>query len=430
MKKTVLGISAVLATSLLATACGSSSSSTAASGGNSSSAGSETITVASWNDAADSLKAEIAGFNKKYPNIKVNIQYVDTNYTKIMPELASGSNVPDIIQTQNRDFPAFMKKFPGEFVDITNQTKDLKDKFVASAWEPVTGSDGKIYAMPWDLGPAAVYYRKDMFQQAGVDPNSIKTWDDFIKAGKRVEAKFPGVKMEGYQEANFDPYEIFLNELAGNYVTSGGKIDITSSQSKQALSLLQKMHKAGLLLDVKDWNGQITAINNNKLASIIYPVWYAGTLMNSVKDQSGKWGIMPLPAFTAGGNNQANLGGSVLAITKQSKHPDAAWKFIQYSLATDEGESVMLKYGLFPSYTPFYSNAEFKKTNDYFGTPIYNFFASQTKNIPPLNHGPIMLDASKPLGDMEAAVLSGTSPDQATQTAAEAISKSTGLPLK
>lgn len=35
------------------------------------------------------------------------------NYTKIVPRLALGSEVPDIIQTQNRDFSGFMKKFPG-----------------------------------------------------------------------------------------------------------------------------------------------------------------------------------------------------------------------------------------------------------------------------------------------------------------------------
>jgi lactose/L-arabinose transport system substrate-binding protein len=323
MTRTILATGAVLASAMLVTACGSSSG---ANTGNKDNGSSEpvTITVAAWNDAEDALKAEIPGFNKKYPNIKVNIQYVDTGYTKIMPELASGSNVPDIVQTQNRDFPAFLKKFPGEFVDITDKVANLKSKFIPSAWEPVT-QNGKVYAMPWDLGPAALYYRKDMFKEAGIDPNTIKTWDDFIAAGKKLKQKFPDVAMWGYGDDDFDPYEMLFNELGGNYVTSDGKIDVASKQSQEALAMLKKMKDAGILMDFKDWNGEITALNNNKMATVVYPVWYAGTLMNSVKNESGKWGIIPLPAFTPGGNHEANLGGSVLAITKQSKNVDAAW---------------------------------------------------------------------------------------------------------
>jgi ABC-type glycerol-3-phosphate transport system substrate-binding protein len=86
----LVGIAASAA--LLVAGCGSSGGATT---NGTSSTGTVTITVAAWNDAADALKAEIPGFEKQYPNIKVNVLYVDTGYTKIMPELASGSNVPD-----------------------------------------------------------------------------------------------------------------------------------------------------------------------------------------------------------------------------------------------------------------------------------------------------------------------------------------------
>lgn len=401
-------------------------------GGSSSTAKKEepiTIKVAAWNIAADALKAEIAGFQKKYPNIKVEVQYVDADYTKIMPRLVSGTEVPDIIAIQNRDFPAFMKKFPNGFVDITAKTAELKEKFISAAWEP-TMLGGKVYAMPWDMGPAAVYYRKDLFQQAGIDPAKIVSWDDYIEAGKKLKEHFGGdVVMTGYSP-DFDLYEELFSELGGNYSTPDGKIDIASEKSKQALTMIKKFVDAGIAINIKDWNGRITAVKNGKIASVIYPVWYAGSLMNDIADQKGKWGVMPLPAFTAGGNNQANLGGSVLTIAKQSKNPEAAWTFLEYCLATDEGQTVMLKYGLFPSYKPFYENAVFKQTNDYFGIPLYQFFAKQADKIPPMNHGAIMLDAKKPLQDMMMAVVGGQDIDQATAAAAQDIAKRTGLPVK
>lgn len=388
-----------------------------------------TIKVAAWNDAADSLKAEVEGFQKKYPNIKVEVQHVDGQYTKIMPKLASDSDVPDIIQTQARDFPAFMKKFPGEFVDITDKTSGLKSKFLASSWESVT-QDDKTYAMPWDMGPAAVYYRTDMFKEAGIDPAQIETWDDYIAAGKKLQAHFGGdVKMTGVSP-ELDPFEMFFSQLGGNYVTTDGEIDLNSEQAKQALSMVKRFSDEGIAVDVKDWNGRITALKNNKIASVPYGVWFAGTIINSMADQKGKWGLMPFPAFTKGGNNQANLGGSILAITKQSKNVDAAWKFIEYCLATDEGEAVMLKFGLFPCYIPFYENAAFKTNNDYFGMPLYPFFAKLSEKIPPMHRGPIMLDAVKTIENMTGAALSGKSVEEATANAAQELAKKTGLVVK
>lgn len=409
---------------MLLTACGGATTTAAKNDGEP-----VTIKVAAWNVAADSLKAEIEGFQKKYPNIKVEVQYVDADYTKIMPRLVSGSEVPDIIAIQSRDFPAFMKKFPNEFVDITDKTAGLKDKFVASAWEP-TALDGKVYAMPWDIGPAAVYYRTDLFQQAGIDPASIQTWEDYIAAGKKLKEHFNGsIVMTGYSP-DFDLYEQLFSQLGGNYTTSDGKIDIGSQQSKQALTLIKRFADEGIAIDIKDWNGRMTAVKNNKIASVIYPVWYAGTLINNIADQKGNWAVMPLPAFEKGGSTQANLGGSVLTIAKKSKNPDAAWKFLEYSLATDEGETVMLKYGLFPAYKAFYDNVAFKEKNEYFGSAIYQFFAKQSEKIAPMHHGSIMLDAKKPITDMVMAVIAGQSIEEATANAGQEITKKTGLSTK
>jgi lactose/L-arabinose transport system substrate-binding protein len=424
--KTKLVLGTLLAGTMLLSACGNGSGSSSDASGSASAAasGKTKITVMSWNQAADALTAEIAGFNKKYPDIEVEVLKDSGSYTKVVPSLASGSGAPDIIQTEARDFPAFMKKFPDAFVDITDKTTPLKSQFIESAWGPVT-FDSKVYAMPWDLGPSALYYRKDLFEQAGIDANSLKTWDEFIKAGKQLQEKVSGTKMTAYGN-DYEMYNILFNQLGGNYM-SGGKLDIQSAASKQALSMQKKFLDEGLLMNIKDWNGRITAVTNNKVATLIYPVWYAGTLQSAMKDQAGKWGVMPLPAFEAGGNSQANLGGSVLAVTKQSKNADAAWKFIEYSLATNEGEEVMLKNGLFPSYVPFYDQESFKQNNEYFGTPLYTFFAEQTKGIPAMEYGPIFLDAEKPLTDMVSSVLSGTSVDDAAKAAADAISKSTGI---
>lgn len=421
MKKFTVLLSSLLALSVSLTACGGGKNEKASTTNENA-----TITVAAWNAAADALAEQVPGFNKKYPNIKVEVLHTDTAYSKVTPALAAGTGAPDIIQTQARDFPAFLQKFPDQFADLTEKTKKYKNDFVESSWKSIT-KDNKVYAFPWDLGPTALYYRKDLFEKAGIDVAAMKTWDDYMEAGKKLKGAIPGTAMTLYTD-DFNLYEIFLNQLGGSYVKDG-KINVTSPESKKALLLQKKMNDEGIAINVHDGKGRIPALTNDKVASVILPVWYAGTLSHSVENQSGKWGIIPIPAFEKGGNTQANLGGSILAVSKQSKNQDAAFKFIEYVLTTDEGQKIMLQYGLFPSYTPFYKNETFNTKDKYFGMELYPFFAKQTTTIKGMEYGPIMLDATKPLKDMIDGVLTGADVDKAMANAAESISKSTKLKI-
>lgn len=385
-----------------------------------------TLKIGSWNDAGDALKKVAAAFEKTHPNVKIEIVESDSDYTKLTPALVSNQGAPDIFQAQARDFQSFLVKFPKQFYDLTEkmQKDGLVDKFLPASIENVK-ENGKIYAMPWDIGPAAVYYRKDMFEKANVDPKAIETWDDFIEAGKKVQAANLGVTMTGYSEDN-DFFHMLFNQLGGTFVKDN-KIAINSPEAVKALELLKKMQDANILINIKDWNGRIIALNNNKIATIIFPVWYSGTMVNAVADQKGKWGIVELPAFEKGGNRQANLGGSVLIISEQSKNKEIAYEFLKFALATNEGEDIMMEFGLFPAYTPYYSAPSFKVNNEYFGMDINSFFAKLTNTIPETNYGAIMLDAQAPLTGLTTSVLGGKNINTALKETSAAISQSTQL---
>ena len=46
--------------------------------------------------------------------------------------------------------------------------------------------------MPWESGPVQLLYRTDIFEQYGIDPTSLVTWDDFIAAGEKLAADSNG----------------------------------------------------------------------------------------------------------------------------------------------------------------------------------------------------------------------------------------------
>lgn len=386
------------------------------------------IRVAAWNNAADALEAAIPGFNEKYPNVKVTVQRSTAD--KIIPALTAGIGAPDVFQTQQRDFQNYIAKFPGQMVDLSEQLQSHEDEFAKTAWTSVV-KDGKAYAVPWDLGPVAVYYRKDYFKQAGIDPTTLTTWDKFIEAGKELQRKKGNkVKMTTLDHTgtgDMDFWLMLMNQAGGSFINDRGELDFTQEKNIEAMKTVKRI-KDDISINTSTWDDRLRAVVNGEVATIVYPVWYSGSMKHQAADLKGKWGVMPLPAFTEGGSNQANLGSSVLAISEQSRNKEAAWAFIRYCLLTTEGQDTQWKYGLFPAWTPSYQTETFKQKDPYFGMELSEFFAEKSIDIPELKFPPEFTDFNKPLMDANAAVLNqDMEVEKAFAQAEQKAAKATGL---
>ena len=365
--------------------------------------GSGDIHVASWNNAADNL-VEIADlFNKENEGTdkgQVIIDYADSDYTKLKPALAAGDGVPDIFQTQNRDIQAFYNNYGLKgFVDISDIIVDDADNWVPAALQNCLAEDGKYYAIPWDIGPVALYYRTDIFEEAGIDPTTLTTWDKYIDAGKVLKEKGYYVEAFNFNASNtVDQILMFLNQLGGQFYDSEGNVDFSTPEMHKAVELGNKMIEEGVAMDIPTgWDDRITAINDNKLVALSFPAWFMGTMKNSCADTAGKWAAIPMPAYEEGGNNTANAGGSILAVSSTSKNVPLAKEFLEYAMKSNEGNDINTKYGEFPSYTPAYETDYFNSTDDYYGGQEINKLFSSLTNSPPTDFGPYFVDVHEAL---------------------------------
>ena len=76
----------------------------------------------------------------------------------------------------------------GDVIDLSAYGADnLSDDFTAGPWNKLQ-YNGKPYALPIDAGPEMFFYNKAVFDKAGVDGESIKTWDDYYEAAKKIRA--------------------------------------------------------------------------------------------------------------------------------------------------------------------------------------------------------------------------------------------------
>lgn len=430
----LIAVAAVGALALSACSGGSkpADSTDAGSGGEESSSCEGTITVASWAAAADALE-EAAGLydEQNDSDVKIEIQRVGHDYANIIPALTSGSGAPDIMHVEQRDFQTFQRQFEGQFADLTEFLEPYEGEFAEIAWT-AAGDGTAMHGVPWDLGPAGVWYRTDLYEEAGLNPEDIKTWDDFIEAGQTLQEKLDDVNMVAFDTTGSDPnpstWMLLMAQDGGTYTTDG-KIDFANVPNVEAMQQVRDFKDAGIVYDAGDWTALVEAVSSSRTASVILPVWFAGTIEAQAPDQEGLWSVMPLPAFEDGGNTDTNLGGGVLAVSENSECKAEALDFIKFALLTDEGQTVQLAHGLFPSWQPFYESPAFAEADTgFFAVNIPETFAALALSIPNIEFGPYYMDFHSELSNAYGSVMSGgTAPLEALQEAEDRAASATGL---
>ena len=396
------------------------------------------ITIWSWNVAASSLKATVAGFNKLHPDIKVTVQDLGNQptYDKSIAGCAAGGvGLPDIVTIENGEAENYWSQFPDCFVDLHTLGYSAEDqkKFPDFKRTELEVGD-KAYAMPWDSGPVAAFYRRDFYEKAGVDPASIKTWDDFIAAGKKIQAANPGVSMTNADfNGDTEFFRMIANEQGcGYFAEDGQSITVNQPACVQTLEKVKAMKDAGTLT-AANWDEKISSNTAGKVASQVFGGWYEGTIRSGSPDLSGKWGVYAMPGMSADSPHAANLGGSSLAINANSQNKEAAFKYLTYALTTNEGQVTMLKsFGLVPSLLSAVQDPFVNEPQPYWGgQKIWADILATLPKIVPSRGTAFQTDADAIYKTTQTKYFAGGYPDAkaALDDAAKQIASATGLPI-
>jgi len=349
-----------------------------------------TLTVWGWEAALNTLKEVDPDFQEAYPNITV--EYVvaapaDT-YRNLQLAVSAGSGAPDISVVEDSHLAQFVEL--EALADITDQVSPYIPLMNAYKWQQAQ-LDGRYYAMPWDSGPVAVYYRRDVFDKAGADPATIETWDDFYEAAKTIKEK-AGVPMWQHAKArNFARlFEKMIWQRGLGYVDAQGAVILDKEpRILEVLEYMGRMWEEDLALDNEEWTDPwYTAFADGTVATQVEAVWM-GTFFKSfvAPEAGGKWGVFKLPVWQAGDAQASNDGGSQLAIFEQSEQKDAAWAYVQFHLGRYESQLLMYeKQDIFPSLEPTYADPFFSEPDPYFGgDKARELFAETVAQIPNAN---------------------------------------------
>lgn len=128
----------------------------------------------------------IAQFEKANPDVKVKVAFVEEEAYKVQLPAWLTTSAPDIVKWHEGERMAYYAE-RGLFEDLSGDwTKNGWDKDFTSL-KAASSYKGKQYALPTDYFSWGVFYRKDLFEKAGIN-GEPRTWDEFMQAGRKLKA--------------------------------------------------------------------------------------------------------------------------------------------------------------------------------------------------------------------------------------------------
>ena len=390
------------ATSKTASTTSASKTSSAATGNFTDNGGHE-LTVWCWDQSFNiyAMKEAEKIYQKKDPQFKLNIEEVrsDDVETKITTAASSGdlSTLPDIFLMQDNSFQKYTSNFNDVFLGLNDSGINFKD--FGEAKQAYSTLNGVHYGVPFDNGAVIGAYRIDILEKAGLTADDFKdiTWSKFIELGKQVKEKTNTPLLTVTAGTN-DLIMMMLQSAGSSMFKEDGSLNIVDNEVlRKALGIYQELYKAGVLVEVTDWDQYIAAIQSGSTAAVINGCWIIGSI-TAAKDLSGKWAINNMPRFddVEGATNYSNNGGSSWAITSKSENQKLAIDFLNTTFAgsVELYETILPSAGALATYLPAGNSDVYSKPQEFFGgKPIYSLITEFAGKIPSNITGTYYYDA-------------------------------------
>jgi multiple sugar transport system substrate-binding protein len=309
-------------------------------------------------------KAFVEKYNKSQTEIQLIPIIVDNKYAtdNLTAQIAAG-NAPDIVGPVGTEGRA---SFPGAWLDLEPLVKEFNydTSDIAAEFIDFYKVEGKLEGLPFAIYPSAVFYNKDLFDQAGLDYPPQKVGDKYTLDGQEVEWNFDTLAavakrltldkngkdatQAGFDKTSIIQYGFDFQWVRDNprwfsayfepcYPVKDGKADLCPGMidgikwyynaqfGAQPFEPTQAALDSDLL--------KAGPFHTGKTAMVISHLWMAPGIP---KDAVPNWDVAVIPNYN--GKPHAKMHGDTFAILTASQHPKEAFKVYSYMLnegATD-----------------------------------------------------------------------------------------------
>ena len=339
-----------------------------------------TITVASFPDLDRAVKTALPLWEKLYPQVKVKLVslQIDDHHNSMTTALAAGARLPDVMAIDFRYVGSFAEsKGMEDLLQPPYGAGQYRAQFVPFTFVQATSSRGTLGAMPADLGPGTLFYRKDLMDKAGIkEADLTQSWESYIAAGKKLKAATGTYLLAGASDLADIYIRANLKDGEGIYFGDKGQVLVDTPRFVKAFELAKAARVAGIDARTVAWTGEwAEGFKRDKVASQMMGSWLSGHLAKWLAPASaGQWRAANLPAGAL-----ASYGGSFYGIPKKAANKTQAWEFIKFMTVNKDIQLHSLKeIGAFPALKAAYADPMMDEPQAYFGGQKTRLLARET----------------------------------------------------
>jgi multiple sugar transport system substrate-binding protein len=418
MRSRILSVSAAVLALGITAACGGGESD---SGGAQSATGPIKVWLSNNPEEIAWGKAMVSEWNSANPEEKVTAQEIPAGKTseEVIGAAITAGNAPCLVfNTSPAAVPQFQKQGGLVALDDFSGATDYIETRSGEVADQYQSPDGKFYQMPWKQNPVMIFYNKDLFKKAGIDPENppLKTYDEFLATSKKIvdskaaqAAIWPAPSSEFFQSW-FDFYPLYAAESGGKQTIEDGKATFDDPAGKDVWNFWAQMYENGYAQKEK-YNGDSFA--DQKAAMAVVGPWAIAVYGKDVN-----WGVVPVPTKDGKEASEVNTftDAKNIGLYSACKNQQTAWNVLKFATSEDQDGKLLEKTGQMPI------RADLPTTYaDYFAShPEYKTFADQAARTVEVPNVPNSVEIWQEIRDSySSSVIFGKTPvDEAISEAA------------
>ena len=272
-------------------------------------------------------------FETEYPTIDVEFEPVGSGQAreKLLTQIAGG-NAPDAAFVDAGLVQDLASR--GALVNLDGYiagSDTVAEEDYVEGFRNTALFQDSMYSLPFDGETTGLFYRTDLFQQAGID-GPPQTWAEFEQVAAQLtepsENQY-GVAMFSSEAAYY--FYPWLWQAGGDVLTPDGQhMALDTPEAIRAAEFyvnIARKYAPPDYLPSNSWDGRVT-FASGKAAMYIAGNWFAGNTLLEFPDIEGKWASAPLPEGDAG--CATTLAGDSLIVLGDSQQQDAAWLWNEF----------------------------------------------------------------------------------------------------
>lgn len=226
----------------------------------------QTITISAFAGLSDGIQVIIDKYMEENPDVKIDLEVREfaDHHTNLVTTLAAGSGATDVVAIE----VGYIAKFvaDGGLVDLNaapynagEVTPGIADYAVAQG----TSVDDRLIAMPTDLGPGVMFYRRDRLNEVDTQVEALQgSWDDYIAFGKTVTRDTNG---DGANDVFLiaDAADVYngmirsgLEDGQGIYFDADGNNLVDTERFHEAFRVAKEIRDNGLDAKIAAWSNE------------------------------------------------------------------------------------------------------------------------------------------------------------------------------